>query len=1186
MLLGSAACMLSPQTFYISILHVAFFLCLFLARLVLAEMPDGDRATHIFGRLWCTFTIVFGCFFTVGVNYAQLGQNADDYAVWIFAFLTMTIPMYMHLSGVHEEHRLVNNFAIGLMYSMSPGWTRMPHREASLIMWLSLLLGETAGMQLTSVLLAMHSGSSGFKAAADVYFSHGTGMADPNPFLISPRPASSFPSASRFFSLPEAARAMGATREQVDPAEATSTKMQRAENGWESKKGAGEPLTDNKCLWEMLRWFFKHGNCNCSTVRMLPLSLTFEDPRVEMLYMVSTFSRLHSTHTYACMAAIAICILGMQLSPPSWTVASIVIPYAMVLWLARRRVENYDNVPLAISEFAAWHTSCSLVAAVAYVSGTLRGVSGSPYGGWLPGLVAKIQDISGIASCDTESESDTTFGSTTLACLSLLLMLGGAHHRFISLPASSRMMSRSILIICVAVGNTDVHNKQLMPRAIANTVLAMSVLMLGELLGYSVALVRRSLFHDWLADAQKTFHESAAAAARVAAAEEAALELKRTNVAREAEVAADKRLNHVIKGRCGSAINSISSFRQLLNPLLSQPLPPEMEEMLMTPMTHLREAVEWCHRRQVFVQLERQQYFSRATPVNLNEMLLHALSGAGRLDSAVKGPVAVDVTVLKLVLDEVMSNALKYRRKDSSICITAEVVDSQLLVGITNINPIGFKPLSEDECERVFQMGYKSHATSAMSDGLGLDSVRRAVAAAHGAVKLTCDGDAMTTTVHLSLPVDVSNVRLGDSGSPSNWRVPVSTLKSAQGLRVAAPPADVCTEPPGTPALIALVAPRTARFRRVVSCGDIPAYVSSLHPPFPGIPVSGVYNEDGVPRKAIASTDSESSRATGATWVGLDYLTSPIATAANISGGVHGYVSVGSSESHQSADSIAGEAQMQATDLPGLASTSHSFFATSCPTPRRVVSHAGKGASKSMKLRQSVYDKTKERAMTSDSTSISKTPPRPPLPHWLRDESESHFKCPLCGRSSNFSQPPPHPIPTVCAVPKTSLAGLSNRKLRCIGIDDEDLPRLVHKILISHFLDADEESCSIGRTREEQAAFVDVAMGVRNPDLSYTQGEPIQADVVLLDENIDERADPPVMGSLLCAELRMCGFRGITVVLSGAPSDQIAKLRALPGVDLAYDKGAGLPVISDAIKKLRQERLEQAAAQITNTVVP
>ena len=92
--------------------------------------------------------------------------------------------------------------------------------------------------------------------------------------------------------------------------------------------------------------------------------------------------------------------------------------------------------------------------------------------------------------------------------------------------------------------------------------------------------------------------------------------------------------------------------------------------------------------------------------------------------------------------------------------------------------------------------------------------------------------------------------------------------------------------------------------------------------------------------------------------------------------------------------------------------------------------------------------------------------------------------------------------------------------------------------------------------------------------------------MVLLDENIDERADPPVMGSLLCAELRMCGFRGITVVLSGAPSDQIAKLRALPGVDLAYDKGAGLPVISDAIKKLRQERLEQAAAQITNTVVP
>jgi hypothetical protein len=55
----------------------------------------------------------------------------------------------------------------------------------------------------------------------------------------------------------------------------------------------------------------------------------------------------------------------------------------------------------------------------------------------------------------------------------------------------------------------------------------------------------------------------------------------------------------VVKGRCGSAINSIDSFRLLLQPYLREPLPPDMDAMLTAPLLHLGEAVEWCHRRQV-----------------------------------------------------------------------------------------------------------------------------------------------------------------------------------------------------------------------------------------------------------------------------------------------------------------------------------------------------------------------------------------------------------------------------------------------------------------------------------------------------------------------------------------------------------------------------------------------------------
>jgi hypothetical protein len=66
----------------------------------------------------------------------------------------------------------------------------------------------------------------------------------------------------------------------------------------------------------------------------------------------------------------------------------------------------------------------------------------------------------------------------------------------------------------------------------------------GELMGASIALMRRSLFRDWLTNAQDAASAAASAIARVAAAEENALQLTKANELREAELAADKRLHH------------------------------------------------------------------------------------------------------------------------------------------------------------------------------------------------------------------------------------------------------------------------------------------------------------------------------------------------------------------------------------------------------------------------------------------------------------------------------------------------------------------------------------------------------------------------------------------------------------------------------------------------------------------
>ena len=55
----------------------------------------------------------------------------------------------------------------------------------------------------------------------------------------------------------------------------------------------------------------------------------------------------------------------------------------------------------------------------------------------------------------------------------------------------------------------------------------------------------------------------------------------------------------------------------------------------------------------MFVQLEQKTYVSRATSVEINEILEYSLAGSGMLHSSINHMVAVDTTVLKLALDEV-----------------------------------------------------------------------------------------------------------------------------------------------------------------------------------------------------------------------------------------------------------------------------------------------------------------------------------------------------------------------------------------------------------------------------------------------------------------------------------------------------------------------------------------------------
>ena len=74
-----------------------------------------------------------------------------------------------------------------------------------------------------------------------------------------------------------------------------------------------------------------------------------------------------------------------------------------------------------------------------------------------------------------------------------------------------------------------------------------------------------------------------------------------------------------------------------------------------------------------------------------------------------------------------------------------------------------------------------------------------------------------------------------------------------------------------------------------------------------------------------------------------------------------------------------------------------------------------------------------------------------------------------------------------------------------LGIDDDQFMRDMHLMIFEHHLDVGKFK-SLGESDEEIDAFVDCAMGIRDLDTlapMEEEGEPRQADVLILDQNID-----------------------------------------------------------------------------------
>jgi len=247
---------------------------------------------------------------------------------------------------------------------------------------------------------------------------------------------------------------------------------------------------------------------------------------------------------------------------------------------------------------------------------------------------------------------------------------------------------------------------------------------------------------------------------------------------------ADSRLNHLIKGQCGGAAALVDALLSLEcdKTSMDEERACQREEMLRQIHQMLSETAKWCHKREAFVQLEQGTYQSVKIEGDLHSELQAVLGLRAVVDVAVS-KIKTDFTILRLVVHEIGSNAVKYSEPGKPIHAMATVVhghpgDGNLHISIRNSNRAGHVPLSPEECALVFQAGFRKACFSAgdqtekCSNGLGLSSVRLAIERIGGKVWMRTDEEY--TTVHFTLPAAIAgddHALAGSSRSPSATKV-------------------------------------------------------------------------------------------------------------------------------------------------------------------------------------------------------------------------------------------------------------------------------------------------------------------------------------------------------------------------------------------------------------------------------
>ena len=297
-----------------------------------------------------------------------------------------------------------------------------------------------------------------------------------------------------------------------------------------------------------------------------------------------------------------------------------------------------------------------------------------------------------------------------------------------------------------------------------------------------------------------------------------------------AERMGDSRLNHVIKNKaCAASFITQRIEDSLLQQRTDMPTPTgkaqtdETVAQLRLVASILYQSSQWCHLRELFVQLQSGAYVSVAMPTKLDE-LIRRVAGRPTIDDTVvhgvelvhnpncPAELVIDSSILMLCLEEAFSNIAKYSdpseatsilldlhdlhiREDdgeseharaSSAALPSQAPPASPMAGeataepsaqhilhvyVDSIDRPGMRQLSPDECVDVMGHGHKRLSATVgapmtrsqvLSDGLGLDTIQRACNAVGGNARLFSFKDSKArnhTQLHMQIPASLCDAR-------------------------------------------------------------------------------------------------------------------------------------------------------------------------------------------------------------------------------------------------------------------------------------------------------------------------------------------------------------------------------------------------------------------------------------------